>query len=398
MTAIKKLTVYYHDEVVGYLAETPDHMVAFQYSDSWIRNGFSISPLSLPLNRNVFIPPDKCRERFNGMFGVFADCLPDSWGELLLDRHLSDMGINKGEIGNLDRLAYVGKSGMGALEYYPEKETDFYIDSAGLNYDEIAKECENILSSKHSAQLDILYRLGGSSGGTRPKILLTDNEKDWIVKFPASKDPAISGRREYDYSLCAKNCGINMTDTILLPSSVCDGYFKTERFDRRKGEKIFSVTFAGLLEADFRVPSCDYSTYMQLIRMLTKDREEDKEQMYRVMCFNILTHNRDDHTKNFTFLYTPDEGWRLSPAYDLTYSDTYWGEQTTSVAGKGKNISDTDLVKTGTDAGIPKTICEDCLEEIEIKTRALEEYLGNKSLRKNKKIPIAKRITEIRSN
>ena len=116
------------------------------------------------------------------------------------------------------------------------------------------------------------------------------------------------------------------------------------------------------------------------------------------MCFNILTHNRDDHTKNFTFLYTPDEGWRLSPAYDLTYSDTYWGEQTTSVAGKGKNISDTDLVKTGTDAGIPKTICEDCLEEIEIKTRALEEYLGNKSLRKNKKIPIAKRITEIRSN
>lgn len=99
----------------------------------------------------------------------------------------------------------------------------------------------------------------------------------------------------------------------------------------------------------------------------------------------------------FTFLYMPDEGWRLSPAYDLTYSDTYWGGQTTSVAGKGKNISDNDLVKTGTNAGIPKMFCEDCLEEMKIKTRALEEYLGNKSLRKNMRIPIAERITEIRS-
>ncbi len=382
MTAHRVLEVYYYGRVVGYLAETPDHMIAFQYSDTWIRNGFSISPLSLPMKRDVFIPPDKCRERFHGMFGVFADSLPDSWGELLLDRHLSGMGINKGDIGSLERLAYIGKAGMGALEYYPAKEAEFHMDAAGLDYDEIAKECENILSSKHSDQLDVLYKLGGSSGGTRPKIFLSDAGREWIVKFPASKDPAISGKREYDYSLCAKNCGINMTETSLLPSSICDGYFMTERFDRKNGEKIFSTTFAGLLEADFRAPSCDYSTYLQLIRMLTKDRLEDKEQMYRVMCFNILTHNRDDHTKNFSFLYMPDKGWRLSPAYDLTYSDTYWGEQTTSVRGKGKNISDDDLIKTGIDAGLPKALCVDCLEEITIKTAELKPYLENKVRRK----------------
>lgn len=378
MTNSKMLEVCYHGQLVGYLAETPNHLIAFQYSDTWIRNGFPISPLSLPLNNNVFIPPEKNRDRFSGMFGVFADSLPDSWGQLLLDRHLGDMGIDKGDIGALDQLAYIGKSGMGALEYYPAKETDYRVDAAGINYDQIAEECEKILSSKESDQLDILYMLGGSSGGTRPKIFLTENGGEWIVKFPASKDPAISGRREYDYSLCAKDCGIVMTETALVPSSVCEGYFKTERFDRKKGEKIFSVTFAGLLEADFRAPSCDYDTYMKLIRMLTRDNVKDKEQMYRIMVFNVLTHNRDDHTKNFSFLYTEDKGWRLAPAYDLTYSDTYWGEQTTFVGGKGKDISDKDFIKTGRDAGLSKSFCMDCLNEIKEKTEALSRYIGNR--------------------
>ena len=103
---------------------------------------------------------------------------------------------------------------------------------------------------------------------------------------------------------------------------------------------------------------------MKLIRMLTRDNKADLEQMYLLMCFNVLTHNRDDHTKNFSFLYTEENGWRLSPAYDLTYSDTYWGEQTTSVKGKGKNITEEDLVKVGTDAGIPKSRCEKCLKTI----------------------------------
>ncbi len=375
MTDNKKLEVRYHDKTVGYLAETPDRMIAFQYSDSWIRNGFSISPLSLPLNNNVFVPPEKCRDRFNGLFGVFADSLPDSWGELLLDRHLEAMGIHRGSISTLDRLAYIGKSGMGALEYYPEKEADFQMESAGLNYDQISKECEKLLSSQKSDQLDMLYQLGGSSGGTRPKILLNENGKEWIVKFSASVDPSISGKREYDYSLCAKKCGIRMTETELVSSSICEGYFKTERFDRKGGEKILAVTISGLLEADFRAPSCDYGTYMKLIRMLTRDNAEDKEQMFRVMCFNVLTHNRDDHSKNFSFLYTDETGWRLAPAYDLTYSDTYWGEQTTSVCGKGKNISENDLIKTGTDAGLSHSLCAEILKEIRRNIEILSEYL-----------------------
>ncbi len=99
------------------------------------------------------------------------------------------------------------------------------------------------------------------------------------------------------------------------------------------------------------------------------------EQMFRIMCFNVMTHNRDDHTKNFSFLYTEERGWRLSPAYDLTYSDTYWGEQTTSVRGKGKDISEEDLVKVGTDAGLAKALCLDIVNEIRKKIGVLSEYL-----------------------
>ncbi len=382
MTETRKLEVYYHGSRVGYLAETTDHMIAFQYDDDWIRNGFSISTLSLPLNSNVFVPPEKCRDRFKGLFGVFADSLPDSWGELLLNRRLSAMGIAADDVSSLDRLAYTGKSGMGALEYYPAKESEFSMESVGLDYDQIAGECEKVLASAETDQLDILYRLGGSSGGTRPKILIKENGKDWIVKFPAGVDPSICGKREYDYSVCAKSCGIIMTETELIDSSVCEGYFKTARFDRCDGKKIFSLTFAGLLEADFRAPSCDYGTYFKVIRMLTRDNSDDVEQMYRVMCFNVLTHNLDDHAKNFSLLYTEDKGWRLAPAYDLTFSTTYWGEQTTSVCGKGKNISDEDLIKAGTDAGMPKPLCIGILNEIREGTRALSRYAIDKTSKK----------------
>ena len=93
-----------------------------------------------------------------------------------------------------------------------------------------------------------------------------------------------------------------MTETALIESAVCDGYFKTERFDRKGSTKIMTASFAGLLETDFRAPTCDYSTYMKLVRVLTKDSKSDKDQLYRIMCFNILTNNLDDHSKNFSFI------------------------------------------------------------------------------------------------
>ncbi len=395
MKVNKTLDVYCHDKHVGTLAEMPDKRVAFQYSTEWQKTGFSISPFSLPLRNDVFIPNERSVDRFAGLFGVFADSLPDSWGGLLLDRYLQTLGIDIGDISTLDRLAYIGKSGIGALEYMPSKEADYDLSSIGLDYDVVAKECENLLSSKQSDQLDILYKMGGSSGGTRPKIMIKDDNKEWIVKFPAKTDPAISGKREYDYSLCAKDCGIVMTETGLIPSSICDGYFKTVRFDREQGEKIFSITFAALLEADFRAPSCDYETYLKLVRVLTKDNDYDKKQMFKTMCFNVLTHNRDDHTKNFSFLYTDMNGWRLAPAYDLTYSDTYWGEHTTSVGGKGKNITIKDLTNIGVGAGLTSEYCDKCYSYIVEKTYVLKSYLSKNSREKGIHHKLTEHIDEL---
>ena len=394
MSKSKILDVYYKTRHVGTLAEMADKRIAFQYDREWIKNGFSISPLSLPLSNEVFVPNERSRDRFGGLFGVFSDSLPDSWGELLLDRYLGSIGINRKDVSTLDRLAYIGTSGMGALEYIPAKNIDYDVVGSKLNFDEIAKECSALLSSNISDQIDVLYKLGGSSGGTRPKVFLSEEGKEWIVKFPAEKDPGISGKREYDYSVCAKKCGITMTETQLVNSAVCEGYFKTERFDRQNGEKIFTTTFAGILEADFRAPSCDYETFMRLTRGLTKENHTDKEQMYKIMCFNVMTHNLDDHTKNFSFKYTEDLGWRLAPAYDLTYSTTYWGEHTTSVNGKGTNILDEDLIHIGIVSGIKESICKEYLNEIKENTQELSDYLNN-TYPKRKKMSVKERIQDL---
>lgn len=359
--SVKKLDVYYNKKLVGTLAETPDRKIAFQYSDAWIKEGFSISPLYLPLKNDVFIPSEKTSLIFGGLYGVFADSLPDAWGNLLMRRYFNQIGIDINNITPLDKLAYIGSSGMGALEYYPTRNDDYDIDDLGLNYDDIALECKNILESKPSDQLDTLYKLAGSSGGTRPKIFVKEGEDEWIVKFPASVDNQSCGKCEYDYYLCAKECGIKISDSELVPSSICDGYFKTKRFDRVGNQKIFTSTFAGILNVDYNAPSCDYETFFKLINMLTNENADDLKQMYKLMCFNIINHNQDDHTKNFSFVYTEECGFRLAPAYDITCSTTYFGEHTTSVNGKRKEICDEDLVLVGTHAGLKKSYCVETL-------------------------------------
>ncbi|MBO4669675.1 MAG: type II toxin-antitoxin system HipA family toxin [Lachnospiraceae bacterium] len=356
----RTLDVFYKGQSVGTLAETSDRLVAFAYSDSWLRDGFSISPISLPLREGVFVPGAASRDGLHGLFGVFADSLPDSWGELLLLRSLKKQGIHLDSLTTLTRLAYVGNAGMGALEYYPSKASDY--SARELDYDEIAKECEQILESKTTEQLDLLFRLGGSSGGTRPKILLSECGRDWIVKFPARSDERSSGRREYDYSLCAKNAGILMTETQLIPSRYCDGYFKTERFDRQEGQKVFTVTFAGILEQNMHALS-EYDTLFRVVNVLTREDRTAVEQLFRVMCFNAFAHNYDDHLKNFSMLYD-DSRWKLAPAYDLTYSETYFMGHTSAVNGKRNGITAEDLSAVGERWGIKKKRCTELISEV----------------------------------
>lgn len=376
MRGNKKINVLYDERLVGTIAEISNRKTAFEYSDEWLETGFSISPFSLPLKKQVFIPN---KDYFNGLFGVFADSLPDAWGRLLLERLLKQRGKEVYEYTLLDRLAIVGSSGMGALTYEPQLEMT--IDSKTDDLDELESQCRKILNTEYSEKLDELYRLGGTSGGARPKIMTKIDDSYWIIKFPAHVDKKESGKMEYDYSICAKKCGIEMSETKLFESSKCKGYFGTKRFDRQqingKTRHIHMVTAAALLEIDFEQPSLDYHSLMKLTKIITNDNKEDIENMYRRMCFNVFAHNRDDHSKNFTFLYDDiNDSWRLSPAYDLTFSNTYYGERTTMVDGNGRNPGMKELVNVGVQAGMNRDICLGVAEKIKKLVFAmLGEYL-----------------------
>ena len=360
----KALQVLFDNRVVGTLALAANHKVVFQYDDNWLEQGFSISPFSLPLENQVFVPT---KDYFDGLFGVFADSLPDYWGRLLLKRLLLAHEQNSDKLTVIDRLAIVGKSGMGALTYYPEQS--FSEENDNTDLDELAFQCQKILHTEYSDKLDELYRLGGTSGGARPKIMTTINDEDWIIKFSAHVDGENAGKMEYDYSCCARKCGITMSETKLFPSEVCEGYFGIKRFDRISDisgtKRVHMLTAAALLELDFEQPSLDYHSLMKLTKIITRDNKDDVENMFRRMCFNVFAHNRDDHSKNFTYLYDESaDSWRLSPAYDLTYSNTYYGEHTTTVDGNGRNPGKKELLAVGTMAGMKKELCMDIITEI----------------------------------
>ncbi len=366
MDNYKYLKVFYNDILVGTLAKTPNRVVAFEYDSEWLNNGFSISPFSLPLIKKVFIPK---YDPFDGLFGVFNDSLPDGWGRLLVDRLFLKNKINPAEIDSLNRLAVVQGSGMGALTYKPEHK--FKTENKVSDYDILAQECSKILESQNSNNLDELFFLGGSSGGARPKILTSINDEDWIIKFPSSIDPKNIGEKEYQYSLCAKDCEINMTETRLFPSKICSGYFGIKRFDRENSKKLHMVSASGLLETSHRLPNLDYNTLMKLTLELTRNYQ-DIEQMFRLMCFNVFAQNRDDHSKNFSFLFDDTKKeWHISPAYDLTYSFSFNGEHATTINGEGKNPTLDDILAVAKNIGLKENFAKDIALDIQEKCSKL---------------------------
>ena len=378
MNKIKSLQVFYNEKKVGTLALMKNNIVAFEYDSNWITNGFSISPFSLPLKKQVFIPRI---DPFDGLYGVFSDSLPDGWGRLLVDRMLNSQNINPREISQIDRLAIVGETGMGALSYKPEynllEDKDYQED-----YDNLALSCKKILNTEYSADLDKLFKLGGSSGGARPKILTKIDNEDWIIKFPTSLDDSNIGKLEYLYSICAKKCKIDIPETKLFPSKISSGYFGIKRFDRKKLStgairKLHMISVSGLLETSHRIPNLDYNDLMQLTLNLTKSFEE-VEKLFRLMCFNVFSHNRDDHSKNFSFIYNEDlNKWELSPAYDLTYSYSINGEHATTINGNGVNPGLNDILKVAEKIGLDKKKAEKIAIEIrETVRKDLEIFLS----------------------
>lgn len=344
MNSIKQIEVIFNNRLVGRLASTNEGLCAFEYSQEWLSSGFSISPFELPLRNGVFIAKP---HPFEGGFGVFDDCLPDGWGLLILDRYLQRNGVNPHTLSLLDRLAMVGSTGRGALEFRPDKSVTSEQDYS--DFEQLALEAERILDSDvyTGTGIEEFQHRGGSPGGARPKIFTRYNGIEWMVKFRAKGDSKHIGADEFNYSLLAKECGIEMPETQLFEGK----YFGVQRFDRTPNGKLHVVSVAGLIGADYRLPSIDYAHIFKVCAALTHSVAE-MWKVFRLMSFNYLIGNNDDHAKNFAFIYRDGE-WHLSPAYDLLPSYGINGFRTTSINDSIQPTKD-DVTAVAVKAGLNK--------------------------------------------
>ncbi|WP_374942970.1 type II toxin-antitoxin system HipA family toxin [Sphingomonas sp.] len=312
---------------------------------------------------------------FDGLHGFLADSLPDAWGRLLMKRRLEKLGVRLETLTAVDRLALVGNGGRGALVYRPA--TTPAEDVGTIDLDALAEQSQLLLLGEDTDLIDTLARLGGASGGARPKVSIgiavdgtlgqnavAGGHDEWIVKFRATADPVDIGPVEEAYARMARAAGIDMAPSRLLPARDGAGYFATRRFDRPSpGRRVHMVSLAGALEALPDLPSIDYDGLMRATMAITR-HAADVEQAFRRMVFNILAHNRDDHTRQHSFLMRADGEWRLAPAYDLTFSNGPGGEHYLAVEGEGRAPTRDQVTTLGRRHGLSDRAIVEIIDEV----------------------------------
>lgn len=357
MNNIKNVTVKYNGEIVGYLAEIEEYRYGFQYDSKWIRNGFSISPFSLPLSNKVYISNST---NFDGLYGVFWDSLPDGWGSLLFRRCMRTKGIDPDDVTPLTKLCLIGKNGLGGLNYEPFMPLEDDLNTFDL--DQLSIEIDKILNDDDTADLDSLYGLGGSSGGARPKAHMKIDGEDWIIKFPCAIDPKDIGIKEYKLNILAKKCGIDVSESKLFESSICKGYFGTKRFDRINGKRKHVISLSSILETTYRIPNLDYYHLFQVTQNIC-DSSEQMYEAFKRMSFNVIFGNKDDHGKNFAFIYCDEKKtYELSPFYDITETKDKIEHEMT-VNGNG-NPDILDLMDVSKHFGLSDERCKLIIENM----------------------------------
>ena len=280
-----------------------------------------------------------------------------------MDRTLTSKGILLQDVTPLQRLSYVGLNGMGALIYRPQIETTAH-EKLQIELDAIAKEVRVILQGASSLAIDELYEMGGSSGGARPKILVAYNPETehlihgveplpegyehWLIKFPSSNDRIDSASIEYAYHKMALAAGIEMNPCKLFVTESGKAFFGTKRFDRTKQGRRHLHSAASMLNDNFRYSSMDYGNLMDATFRLEQD-VIGQEKILRIAAFNVFAHNRDDHSKNISYLMDSAGKWQLAPAYDLTYSNSSHGMHSTTIASEGSNPGKSHLLKLAKD-------------------------------------------------
>lgn len=351
------LTVLKGGAKVGELHKAEGKGIYFAYDQGWLATGYNLSPLTMAWDEKPQLAKDT--NLFEGLHGPFADSLPDGWGTLLMDRFFNST-FGDGThltVTALDRLAYMGDRSMGAFEYQPKAEKT---ELAGpIDLCQLYEASIEVQEGGTQAVLTKLRLAGGSPGGARPKAVvalsadganatsafgpLPEGYAHWIVKFRALHEPVETGGIEFAYAEMARTAGVTMAESSLLnmhmPNGQVEHFFATKRFDREGARRIHMMTVSALMYADYRaLSSIDYPNLLKLTQAMTKNSVE-VEKMARLMIFNALSHNHDDHAKNFAFLcHDPakpgeKETWALTPAYDVTFSNAM-GEHTTDFGGR----------------------------------------------------------------
>jgi len=364
---------------VGTLVEDSPR-VAFEYATSFLDNPLPLSPLHLRPRRGLFRHDDR---DFDGLPGIFADALPDGFGRLIQDRNFERRGMHRQRVTPLDRVALLGSAAIGALSFVPSLQHDDAPDIVWpLELDRIAQQGERLLEGSAEEVMDELRLAGGSPAGARPKILAAVHPDGRIAAYPstnsgevgapplpvgfvhylvkfAARDDVVAygndaGAVEHAYATMATAAGIDMPPTRLFRDHSGVQWFGAERFDRHgllgRGRRHL-LTVGGLLHASHRIPSLDYEQVLRATMQLTRDLRA-VAQMYRRMVFNVFSHNRDDHARNFAFLMNAAGEWHVSPAYDLTFSAGPGGHHTTSVAGESLAPTRAALKRVARSAGL----------------------------------------------
>ncbi|MGC9369417.1 MAG: type II toxin-antitoxin system HipA family toxin [Paracoccaceae bacterium] len=332
---------------VGQIAWDPARRsAAVEWDPAFVADPLPISPYHIKTLAGLYRTGNPAA--FEGLPGVFGDSLPDGWGRLLIDRELERRGSGRTAITPVDRLAIVGTHGMGALIYRPEERT---VDPNSVDLEWFADLATSMAEDASVEDLRKARAAAGGSAGARPKLVgLLDaqtgrvrdhrrtperGERQVLIKHPTTTDSPTAIEEEEAYARMARAAGIAMPWTMVLRSGRGDTFLAVERFDRSGAGRVHMHTAAGLLDVDFRQPSIDYENLLKLVRWTTR-HAGDQDEMFRRMTFNVLTHNRDDHLKNHAFLMDPGGSWRLSPAYDVSFSDGPGGEHHLAVAGEGR--------------------------------------------------------------
>lgn len=412
---------------IGYLHQMENGLIGFQYDDHFLTSGIEVSPLRMPLSRITYSFPSLPEETFKGLPGMLADSLPDKFGNIVIANYLESLGRDKDSLTVIERLCYVGKRGMGALEYEPEMGISNV--SEKMDIDALTKLAAAILLEKENLHIKCdahmisqLMQSGSSVGGARAKTLIAWNPKTndirsgqisaglgyeyWLLKFDDVKDNKDKDSQpdereytkiEYAYYLMAKASGIEMSECRLYKENG-RSHFMTKRFDRigDKGEKLHMQSLCAIAHMDFNTPrEYSYTDAFRVMRNL-KLPHRDFLQLYKRMIFNEYARNFDDHTKNIAFLMDKKGVWSLAPAYDMTFSyrkDSMWvsGHQML-INGKSDAITKEDLFAVANDAGIRTSEAAACVEQVGEAVSKWELFADEAGLSKKKTEKIQKQL------